>query len=205
MKSYLLSAAAVLAFAAPAQAATVFADNFDSYAPQLGWDGSGVWSTGNSVDLVANNTFNLTCAGGSGNCVDLSGSSPGLISQPIALAAGIYQLSFDYTGNQLDDFGGPFPLAGFTATVGTTSFVLSGIANNSNVFQTFTGLFTTTGPGPVSLSFTQNGGNNFRGSIIDNVSITAVPEPATWAMMILGFGIAGAALRRRPAVTVRYA
>jgi hypothetical protein len=28
---------------------------------------------------------------------------------------------------------------------------------------------------------------------------TAVPEPATWAMMIAGFGLAGAALRRRRA------
>lgn len=27
---------------------------------------------------------------------------------------------------------------------------------------------------------------------------TAVPEPATWAMMIGGFGLAGAAMRRRP-------
>lgn len=30
-------------------------------------------------------------------------------------------------------------------------------------------------------------------------TITAVPEPATWAMMITGFGLTGAALRRRAA------
>ncbi len=30
----------------------------------------------------------------------------------------------------------------------------------------------------------------------------AVPEPATWAMMIAGFGMAGAAIRRRRATTV---
>jgi len=29
------------------------------------------------------------------------------------------------------------------------------------------------------------------------VSVTSVPEPASWAMMIAGFGMAGAALRRR--------
>lgn len=29
------------------------------------------------------------------------------------------------------------------------------------------------------------------------VTITTVPEPATWAVMVLGFGAAGAALRRR--------
>ncbi|MEL6875314.1 MAG: PEPxxWA-CTERM sorting domain-containing protein, partial [Pseudomonadota bacterium] len=33
-----------------------------------------------------------------------------------------------------------------------------------------------------------------------------VPEPGTWAMMILGFGLVGGAMRRRKAsVTVSYA
>ena len=32
-----------------------------------------------------------------------------------------------------------------------------------------------------------------------DVNITAVPEPATWGLMIAGFGLAGAALRRRRA------
>lgn len=29
--------------------------------------------------------------------------------------------------------------------------------------------------------------------------VAAVPEPATWAMMMLGFGVAGLMLRRAPA------
>ena len=32
-------------------------------------------------------------------------------------------------------------------------------------------------------------------------AVAAVPEPATWAMMIGGFGLVGVALRRRAAVT----
>ena len=39
-------------------------------------------------------------------------------------------------------------------------------------------------------------------------SVDAVPEPATWAMLLLGFGFVGAAVRRRrgqPAAAVRYA
>ena len=32
----------------------------------------------------------------------------------------------------------------------------------------------------------------------------AVPEPATWGLMIAGFGIAGAALRRKPKVAVSF-
>jgi hypothetical protein len=42
------------------------------------------------------------------------------------------------------------------------------------------------------------GGNDFA---IDNISITAVPEPTTWGLMILGFGAAGSALRRRRTLT----
>lgn len=34
----------------------------------------------------------------------------------------------------------------------------------------------------------------------DKVTITAVPEPATWGLMITGFGLAGAAMRRRRAL-----
>jgi hypothetical protein len=35
--------------------------------------------------------------------------------------------------------------------------------------------------------------------------LSAVPEPATWAMMILGFGLVGGVMRRRQRQTVRYA
>lgn len=34
----------------------------------------------------------------------------------------------------------------------------------------------------------------------DNWSLTAVPEPAAWGLMVIGFGLVGAAARRRPAV-----
>jgi len=40
---------------------------------------------------------------------------------------------------------------------------------------------------------------------IAEAGAAAVPEPASWAMMIAGFGLAGTALRRRPRVTVRIA
>jgi len=47
---------------------------------------------------------------------------------------------------------------------------------------------------------------------IDNVQIgslaplsSAVPEPSIWALMIVGFGIVGASMRRRPLVRVTYA
>jgi hypothetical protein len=40
---------------------------------------------------------------------------------------------------------------------------------------------------------------------IIRLTATAVPEPATWAMMIGGFGMAGAAMRRRVRTSVAFA
>ena len=57
----------------------------------------------------------------------------------------------------------------------------------------------------LSIAFGPNGGISQAGSFqIDNLTIGAsgvVPEPASWAMLIAGFGLVGATARRRRAVT----
>lgn len=40
---------------------------------------------------------------------------------------------------------------------------------------------------------------------IDGTTVAPVPEPATWALMLVGFVLVGAAMRRRSAVRVAYA
>jgi hypothetical protein len=42
------------------------------------------------------------------------------------------------------------------------------------------------------------------GSLV-GLTAAGVPEPATWALMILGFGLTAAAMRRRNKATVRFA
>lgn len=64
-------------------------------------------------------------------------------------------------------------------------------------------------------SFTVNAGETATFFLYDDVlgdnsggvslSISAVPEPATWAMLILGMGIVGGAMRRRRNTTVQFA
>lgn len=50
------------------------------------------------------------------------------------------------------------------------------------------------------------GNSSGNGSYSGTLSFAAVPEPATWAMMIFGFGLVGGAVRRRKAnVSVSYA
>ena len=65
----------------------------------------------------------------------------------------------------------------------------------SNVtFDTSGGLFFWQG-NPTNMTFQAELAGKLNG---------AVPEPATWGLMIAGFGLAGAALRRKPKVTVSF-
>jgi hypothetical protein len=81
------------------------------------------------------------------------------------------------------------------------------------------GLIFAIGPNPVGFGTSQQfdvysvGGNNYDAGFFGNAStgvapayysyndpvnlvVSAVPEPATWAVMLLGFGLVGAAIRR---------
>lgn len=197
MREYVFGLMAVCAVLSAPAAAAIFVDDFDDYSTtsQEHWDGSGRWTTALGVDLVKSGDYSLTCAGAAGSCIDLSGTSAGFMTTTLDLAAGTYLLSFDYTGNQL---GAQYPTANFQVTAGSLDMTIGPLASTSAIFTTYTGLFSVGSSGPVALTFRQlAGGDPFRGSILDNVVISAVPEPATWAMMLTGLGVVGMTLRRR--------
>ena len=86
-----------------------------------------------------------------------------------------------YSGDSLVStiYGSAFPPAtGATGSAATNRFVTLNYAASSNVTKLVFGSDT----------------NSFE---LDNVSVAAVPEPATWAMLVVGFGLVGAAKRRR--------
>lgn len=57
---------------------------------------------------------------------------------------------------------------------------------------------------PAGLAFDGRGQTPEMAFTVDVTAVApGVPEPATWGMMILGFGIAAAAMRRRSSVTTR--
>jgi PEP-CTERM motif len=185
-------------------------------------------SGGGFVDLVKTGDFGIACAGGSGACVDLDGSpGPGQLTSIASFsfnAGDTIRLSYSLSGNQR--VGGPdqwysgfsfgssttlngygFNYFGSDITVGnfvTTSINTSTATVLGNGFTTKSLFFTAGNAGSLKFFIGTNSADNI-GPILDNVSLdigAAVPEPATWAMMILGFGVIGMSLRRRGAAAL---
>ncbi|HZV18639.1 MAG TPA: PEPxxWA-CTERM sorting domain-containing protein [Sphingobium sp.] len=196
-------AAVVLMATAPAHAATFF-DSFDSEnggLSALNYTGFANFTTSGQVDLVRSGDYGITC---SGSCVDLDGT-PGagtLISNMFSYNAGdTVTLSFDLGGSQRVANGTDnVTIMLMSSTDGTVSdsFDLA----SSAAFQTYSYAFTATADGTVTFSLGTTS-QDYIGPLVDNVSldIAAIPEPATWAMMIAGFTIVGSTMRRRKVIT----
>jgi hypothetical protein len=207
MYKYLLAAAAISFIPAAASAQIVTNGGFEdptisgpccSTVPPDSLTG---WTATPNVNVV-NGTF--SSAGGvnlayEGNqYLDLVGQGgTGSISQDIDLMDGVvYTLTFAYSHNLFSPNSATSASAAFS--IGTlTGTVFHDTGDNSNLdWQIFTGNFTA-GPGS-TLNFTNLTGGVNEGILLDAVSITqAVPEPGTWAMMLIGFGAVGFAMRRR--------
>jgi hypothetical protein len=159
-------------------------------------------------------------------------SFPGVSSDTASIGVGsTLTISSAVTGSTTGDFTGlpstflttvsPFVATNGSAFSFTSSFgdftgtlsnvVATGPASNRSLFAYALGTFTPLGtfssfdPGAASLtfSFTQN---NAEGAIQGGFTLSTppagVPEPAAWTMLIVGFGLSGAAMRRRRVTTV---
>ncbi|MFZ4690097.1 MAG: PEPxxWA-CTERM sorting domain-containing protein [Polymorphobacter sp.] len=139
----------------------------------------------NDVDLIANGAFAPFLATGGAYNLDLNGYNTGAISQTFATVSGrTYRVKLDYTQN-----GG-----GKSADVNVNGSAI-GTLIGSGSWQSFTTTFAGTGAPTVFDITSLVGGSG--GIVLDNISVTDVPEPATWAMMLTGFGMLGFAMRRR--------
>jgi len=187
LKKSLLAAAAAVAITGTANAASILDENFEN--------GFGAFSPNGNV-AVANGAAYAGCCGtdpaNTNNFVAFGGdnqASGSIMSASFATVLGqVYSLTFDFTalGNGSETL---------FANVGSQAFAVNPVANANLVFQTATFAFTGTGA-PTMLSFTSSGINNVD-ALVDNVVVAAVPEPATWTMMILGFGAVGYGMRKR--------
>ncbi len=215
---YLYAVAAAAMVSTPAMAATNIVTNGGFEQPGVTGtccttspsDPLPGWTVGSGNVNVVLGTFGST----NGNLayeatqyLDLIGQGgSGSISQSLATVVGqSYKLTFAYAHNLFP--GGTnaasagFAFGGLTGTVSHSS----GSTNDLD-WQIYTGYFTATSTS-TNLSFTNltpTVGN--AGVLLDGISVSAVPEPATWAMMIAGFGLVGGTMRRsRRKTTVAYA
>jgi hypothetical protein len=145
-------------------------------------------------------------------------SISGLAAQPLG-STGKY-----WTVSPSDGSPGIMTLASYSA-IATIGFLWGSVDNynwvdvlarNGSVLATFNGVNVVSGPNGswtdahmnpyATIAITGSdrtniGGLRFRSSTnafeTDNFLIGAVPEPATWAMLVLGFGVLGGAMRTR--------
>lgn len=205
----LVLAAVSFAGASAANAGFVFQDDFNSTSQGLNQATFAKWTvTSGTVDVIGDGGSYDYFPGVQGNYVDLNGSSgaPGAITTIQSFAAGTYSVSFDLAGSQ-GGSGNVDPVYAHTTQI---EFSIGGVTqsltrNPTAPFTTYTFLFTTTGDGQLTFRDLA-GGNNNVGNLLDNVTVTAVPEPSTWAMMILGFmGVGFMAYRRKSGLVSRVA
>jgi len=199
----LTAASAALALAGPAFAATTFSNNFDSMnfgsGPGFttlqtyeGWTGGA-----NGIEVQYNNVAGQAYSGA--NLVELDTSANSSMSRVID--AGNYVLRYFYS-NRPNVSASSNGIA--VLLDGVQSFTSAG-GNGGDQTSWRQETFAFNVLKPTTLTFAALGTSDSRGGYIDSVSLSAVPEPASWAMMIAGFGMMGVALRNRKKAQTAYA
>jgi hypothetical protein len=187
IQSFLLAASASLAIAGAAEAATI-----------TGTFASGLAGITSSTPGIGAGSV-LTTAGGF-----VTGTTDDFV--PVPLFTTLNFSSITATNGTL---------VSFTSSFGSFSGIISGLltapAPNATVNFQSLGTFTpsgalsgfSAGDALLTVGFTQTG-NLVPGrtppAISGNftfASVSAVPEPASWAMLVAGFGLVGVATRRR--------
>ena len=209
-----LSALALVAFAATGAQAATYTEGFD--APFADWETNWFGTQSNAQNYyVSEYPGTSTSYQGASDVSGLwltdgdsyrDGGDYGLININFDAAFGASLTSFSMDVATTLPNGAAlvfFDMAG--AQIG--SFLMPGSA--LSVYSTptvFNNVSVTSTNGIGGFRFTGFAQGN---TIVDNlVAVTApVPEPATWAMMMIGFGAMGATLRRRNklSATVRFA
>ena len=181
----------LMSLAAPASAAVLFADDFQGNLGQWGANHSGV----------------IVAAPGGGNALAFTANIGGgdiFTASPIG-TSGTFTISFDYlgtcaTGQQCGGFVGFNNAAGETWLAGSGPYPSLNPIVETGAWQTITFNFTSASPFTLKIEDWDGGtdGPTPGNAYFRNLSISgAVPEPTSWAMLIAGFGMVGAAARRR--------
>jgi hypothetical protein len=131
-----------------------------------------------------------------GGAYRLTGASFGMVDNNDTLR--IYGVRSDGSVVNLGangGFGGQFDGVGMaTALTGGATGVQTGGSGDDQRYKID---FANTQAGGFTQLWFTNRFDAADGYRLDSLTVAAVPEPATWGMMLLGFGLVGAVARRR--------
>lgn len=159
---------------------------------------------------VVNGTFSSSAgnlAADGSQYLDLVGQGGvGSISQTFnTIANKRYNIHFLFSHNL---FSGPLTASASVSVGSLADIITHSTGSSSNLdWRPYSGSFLATGPSS-TLNFTNLTGGQNEGIFLDAVSVSAVPEPSTWAMLLIGFfAVAGGlrSTRRRSKRAVLYA
>lgn len=109
--------------------------------------------------------------------------------------SGWVSYSWDVVSPGLTEFTGVYALSGVSQSLGISNY-LSGYTSTGGSFA-YGNTSALSFVLPTNVTFT-----SASGVFLSGLQQTAVPEPATWGMMLLGFGLVGSTMRRRNATCV---
>lgn len=111
--------------------------------------------------------------------LELDANHNAKVSQDLNLGAGSYALSFDYAGRN------NIALSSVSLDVLWNDVVIGSLNPASTAMTMWSGSVASAG-GMNKLSFVGTGTNDSFGALVDNVQVTAVPEPGTIAALAMG-------------------
>ena len=196
-KSFICAALAASAFAA--QASNLVVNGSFEQVASGNSQASGTWGIYNSITGwtgIPNIEVRDNVAGAAqngSNYVELDTNNNSGMFQVIN-GNGLFNLSFWYSPRERVAAGSNGIGFNFGSLSGQVLANVAG-APSGNVWQQYTALVNLNGP--TALMFFGTGRSDSLGGSLDNVSVTAVPEPESYAMMLAGLGLMGAIARRR--------
>jgi hypothetical protein len=213
MRHLLLAGIAVAGFATAANAAVQTSFTPGGSSPSAGFTVIDTFDTLAGVTVIGNASKVIVQTGSNGSGAQPSNSAPSGTKYLSVLGGGVAEISFgpNIVGFQFD-WGSidSYNRLTITSSVGTHVIVPGTVsfpnAANGNQFQPGTnGLFNVVGTAGETFSKIRLESINTNSFEIDNLAVKAgvVPEPATWAMLIAGFGLVGASMRRQRMAPVR--